>query len=51
LKPGVSLESALHLTKLALLAKGNLIGLAYTPYALADLTVAFPEGEPLAPAA
>lgn len=36
---GLSLDAALHEVKMACLAEGNLIGLAYTPYALADLRV------------
>ena len=37
LAPGATLETALHSVKMAFLASGNLLGLAYTPYASADL--------------
>lgn len=39
LQPGVTLDTALHRVKLAFLGDGNLVGLVYTPYALADLAV------------
>ena len=40
LQPGATVEDALRQVRLAFLADGNLLGLAYTPYCFADLAVA-----------
>jgi hypothetical protein len=40
LRPRATVDIALHETRMDFLAHGNLLGLAYTPYCWADLTVA-----------